>query len=351
MTQTRPTFSVCIPAYNRARFLRPLLDSIFAQDCHDFNVIICEDASREREAIAFIAREFSCRYPGTLFYYENKTNLGYDANIRTLIEKADGEFCFFMGNDDLLCPGALTIVKSLLNRYQNIGIVLRSYAWFDREPELINQEIRYFSEERFFVAGPEAIKTCFRRSGVISGYVVHRESALSAATDKFDGCLYYQMHLTANVLAVKNAVFTPELLILCRASEPYEFGNSTAEQGKHTPGEITALTRVTMIAGILSIVKELRTSAGIDVLDDVMRDYANYFYPYIREQLNLPFDKFMELYRSFGAMGFSRYPMFHVYCLLGYALGARKCDYLTKTIRSLLGRSPQFGAIRQSGSA
>ncbi len=350
MTQNPPTFSICIPAYNRARFLLPLLDSIFAQDCRDFNVIICEDGSRERAAIASIARDFSERYPNAVFYYENAHNLGYDANIRNLIDKADGDFCFFMGNDDLLCPGALTTVKSLLNRYHNIGIVLRSYAWFDSEPEHINQEIRYFNEERFFAAGPEAIRTCFRRSGVISGYVVHRKSAAAAATDKFDGCLYYQMHLTANVLAIKNAVFTPELLILCRASEPYEFGNSAAEKGKHTPGEITALTRVTMIAGVLSIVKELRNSTGIDVVDDVTRDYANYFYPYIREQLNLPFNKFMQLYRSLGTMGFSRYPMFHLYCLLGYMLGARNCDYLTKTIRGLLGRSPQFGVIRQSGS-
>ena len=350
MTPHRPKFSICIPAYNRARLLPPLLTSIFAQDYSNFNVVICEDKSRERSAIASAAHEFADRYPNTVYYYENENNLGYDANIRNLVEKANGEYCFFMGNDDLMCPGALTTVADLLTRYENVGVVLRSYAWFDREPGDINQEIRYFNEERFFSAGPEAIKTCFRRSGVISGYVVHRESAVDAATDKFDGCLYYQMHLTANILAFKNAVFTPKVLILCRASEQYEFGNSPAEQGKHTPGTITALTRVTMIAGILSIIKELRSTKGIDVVDEVMHDYANYFYPYIREQLDLPLNKFIELYRSLGTMGFSRYPMFHLYCLGGYALGARNCDSLTRSIRSLLGRSPQFGNIRPSGS-
>jgi len=350
MIRERPQISVCIPAYNRAQLLPPLLDSIFAQDYKNFNVVICEDSSRERTQIAVIVREYAQRYPGTVFYYENQANLGYDANIRNLVEKANGEFCFFMGNDDLMCAGALATVADILTRYDDVGIVLRSYAWFDREPDNINQEVRYFNEERFFSAGPEAIRICFRRSGVISGYVVHRETAVNAATDKFDGTLYYQMHLTANVLAVKNAAITPKVLVLCRGSEPYEFGNSPAEQGKHTPGTITPLTRVTMIAGVLAIVRELRNTKGIDVVDDIMRDYANYFYPYIREQLDLPFSQFIALYRSLGNMGFSRYLMFHLYCLGGYALGTRNCDSVASGVRGFLGRSPQFGDVKQSGS-
>ena len=33
---------------------------------------------------------------------------------------------------------------------------------------------------------------------------------------KFDGTLYYQMHLTANVLVDRCAVCTPQVLVLCR---------------------------------------------------------------------------------------------------------------------------------------
>ncbi len=69
--------------------------------------------------------------PGTLFYYENETNLGYDANVRNLVEKATGQYCFFMGNDDLMCAGALKDVAGILERHQNVGLVLKSYAWFD----------------------------------------------------------------------------------------------------------------------------------------------------------------------------------------------------------------------------
>jgi glycosyltransferase involved in cell wall biosynthesis len=345
MTNRRKTFSICIPAYNRTRHLRPLLDSVFAQDYTDFDVVICEDRSPERAQIAAIVQSYAERYPGRVLYYENERNLGYDGNIRNLVEKATGEFCFFMGNDDLMCPGAMATVAGLLRRHENVGLVMKSYAWFDHVPENINQEVRYFTEERVFAPGREAITLCFRRSGVIAGYVVHRDSAQAVATSKYDGTLYYQMHLTAQVLATRCAVFTPEVLVLCRNGEPPEFGNSAREKGKYVPGGYTPQARLNMVGGALSIIEDLKQSKNVDLVDDVKRDYANYFYVYIKDQLTLPLKEFIALYRGFARMGLYRYPLFHVYFILGYLLGEKKFDLMTKKVRGLLGRSPHFGRL------
>ena len=345
MSQRRRMFSICIPVYNRVRHLPALLDSIFMQDYEDFEVVICEDKSPERDLISRVVTNYSARRPGKVFYYENEENLGYDGNIRNLIEKAAGQFCFFMGNDDLMCPGALSNVADVINRHGKVGLVLKSYAWFDFVPTNINQEVRYFNEERIFAAGSEAIRVCFRRSGVISGYIVDRESALMAATTKFDGTLYYQMHLTAHVLFTKCAVFTPQVLVLCRNGEPPDFGNSGKEKGKYVPGHYTPQARLNMISGVLAIIENLKEATNIDLVDEIKRDYANYFYVYIKDQLTLPLGKFIRLYRDFGRMGFRRYPMFHLYFLLAYLLGEHNFDFVTKIIRGYLGRSPHFGQV------
>jgi abequosyltransferase len=343
MSNERQRFSICIPAYNRAKFLTPLLDSIFVQDYKDFNIVICEDKSPEREEIAKIVQGYADRFPGVLRYYENETNLGYDANIRNLVEKATGEYCFFMGNDDLMCSGALESVAGVLQRHQNVGLVLKSYAWFDDAPEKVNQEVRYFTNERVFEAGREAITICFRRSGVISGYIVHRDAAHAAATSRFDGTLYYQMHLTASVLCEKNAVATPKVLVLCRDTEVPEFGNSDTEKGKYIPGGYTPQARLNMVGGALSIIKAFQQTTGLDIAEDVIRDYANYFYPYIRDQLMLPPREFVKLCNAYGKLGFYKYPMFYLYCAVGYLLGEGKFDSVTRRIRGYLGRSPHFG--------
>jgi abequosyltransferase len=345
VSPTRNLFSICIPAYNRAHHLRELLDSVFMQDFTDFEVVICEDCSPERKQIAAIAEEYRTRAPDRLRYFENQENLGYDGNVRTLVEKATGDFCFFMGNDDLMCPGALQNVAALIRRFPEVGVVLKSYGIFYESPDRVTQEIRWFTQEKELPSGTPAIRFAFRRSGVISGYIVHRDTAKQAATGKFDGSLYYQMHLTANVLINKTAVCTPKVLVLCRGTEAPDFGHSKKEQGRFSPGRYTPQARLHMIEGALAIIQELKQTKGIDVVEDVIQDYANYFYPYIKDQLDLPLREYYALYRGYGRMGFGRYPLFHVYFMLAYLLGERRFDALTALIRKCLGRSPRLGNV------
>jgi glycosyltransferase involved in cell wall biosynthesis len=322
-----------------------LLDSIVTQDFRDFEIIICEDLSPQREQIAAVVRDYQSLYPGVLRYFENGENLGYDGNVRNLVHKSAGNFCFFMGNDDVMCEGALQNAASVIHRYPNAGLVLKSYGWFNETPAKVNQEIRWFNEEKEFAAGAPAIRFAFRRSGVLSGYIVHRDSALAAATSKFDGTLYYQMHLTASVLIGKSAVCTPKVLILCRENEPPDFGHSAKEKGNFVPGRYTPQARLNMVGGALAIIRNLKNTHGIDVVEDVIHDYANYFYPYIKDQLTLPPKDFYQLYREYGRMGFAKYPLFHLYFVLGYLLGEKRFDVLTAVIRKGLGRSPRFGRL------
>lgn len=340
---SRPTFTLCIPSYNRARHLPSLLDSIFGQNFTDFEVLICEDASPERASIAAAVAPYVARHGQQIRYLENPVNLGYDANIRHLVAESRGEFCFFMGNDDILCDGALKAVADGLARHPGAGLILKAYAWFDGTPDRVNQTVRYFSEELEFPAGQEAISVAFRRSGVISGYVVHRDTAHAAATDRFDGGLYYQMHLTASVLAERSLVALPDVLVLCRNGEPPDFGNSSKEKGKFIPGSYTPQARLTMIGGVIQILEHLRDTRGIDVVQSVMRDYANYFFPYIRDQLELPLRDYLKLYAGFRKLGFGQFPPFHFYMFFSYLVGAERFDAITRFVRRKLGRSPQFG--------
>ena len=149
-------------------------------------------------------------------YTENVTNLGYDGNLRSLIRLARGDFCFFMGNDDLLCPGALGHVRGVAARHPDAGVLLRSYSWFQGLPTNVLGTVRYADTETELPRGPETIAAFVRRSGVLSGWTIRRSPAISLETDRYDGGLYYQMYLTGVVLGRFAAVCTPEVLVLCR---------------------------------------------------------------------------------------------------------------------------------------
>ena len=322
-----------------------LLDSILEQNFKSFDIVICEDLSAEREQISEVVERYSRAHPGIISYYENEKNLGYDGNIRNLVEKATGEFCFFMGNDDVMCPEALANVADVIRRNPDVGFILKSYLFSDQSAGHVDQEVRYFAEERRFAKGREAILVCYRRSGVIAGYVIRRDPANEAATSRFDGTLYYQMHLTAQVLSAWPAVSTPKVLVHCGGDEPPDFGDNGVEKGKYKPGMFTPQARTNMIRGALSIIRELKFEGNNGLADEVQKDYANYFYPFIKDQLDLPIKDFFSLYRAYARMGFSRFPMFHLYCVIAYILGERRFDLVTKFIRERLGRSPHFGSV------
>ena len=135
--------SICIPAYNRADKLNPLLDSIFNQNYENLEVIICEDKSPERCAIRKI---IEARGEGRINYYENDENLGYDANLRESIQKATGDYVVLMGNDDLMCPDSLSIISNKIKKY-NPSVIVRSYESFYKTENQFYQVHKYVARD------------------------------------------------------------------------------------------------------------------------------------------------------------------------------------------------------------
>lgn len=341
---SQPFLSVCIPAYNRAQFLGPLLDSILGQDYDGYEIVICEDFSPQRQEIAQIIKLYETR-TDKIRYIENVKNLGYDANFRELLMQACGEYCFFMGNDDLMAEGALSKVSEVLHKHSNIGLILRSYDWFVNDYRKSEQTIQYFSSDRIFPAGAQTIATAYRRCGVLSGYVIQRQAAMDAATDEFDGFLFYQMYLAASVLVAKRAYYIRNVLTHSRSTEAPDFGNSPTERATFTPGTYTPEARIHMITGMLTIAKTVDRKSGLRFYDAVERDIANYVYPYISDQLNLPLPKYLNFLKILKNLGLGKHKMFYVHAITAYLLKQNNYNKLTTFVRMRLGKSPQIGKV------
>jgi len=346
-----PKLSVCIPAYNRAAVLPALLDSILAQDFDDYEILICEDRSREREQIRAVAERYALSCPGRIRYVENEKNLGYDANIRNLVAWALGEYCVFMGNDDLMCPGALAKVASAVTRFSDVGVVLRSYAAFDGTPDNIVQTFRYFEQERYFPPGPATIATIYRRSVVIPGMTLHRETALRWADDRFDGVLLYQLYLVANILVERGAVFLPDIIVLYRNGGIPEFGNSEAERGKFVPTEHTPESSLHFMQGMLDIARHVENARGVAIFRPILRDIGNYAYPILAIQAGKSFGVFMRYAWELARMGLGRSALFWAYWLAIVLLGTSRIERLILFVKARLGHTPALGGIYRGDSS
>jgi abequosyltransferase len=339
-----PTLSVCVPAYNRAKYLPALLDSALSQNYPCLEIVICEDMSPERDAIAHIARTYQANFRTPIRYFENKTTLGFDGNVRGLFERSRGDYCVMMGNDDLLCPGSLNKIGRLLAEHPEVGVVIRSYGWFRDDPEQVDQIVSYFPETLLFSPGENTIVTFFRRVGVLAGLVFRREDAVAIASDRFDGTLYYQMYVAAELLVKAYGLYIAEPIALCRENKP-DFGRSNSEKGKFKPGEYTAAARITMIRGLLEIAKYEEAAHGNHIYRRILRDVGNYSYYFLSFQAEAPFSNFWQYYRELGKLGFNSNSFFHIYFWALAIAGKRVCESVIKLLRSTLKSTPRLGGI------
>ena len=345
MKSTSIKISVCIPAYNRSALLPALLESILNQDFNEFEVVINEDNSPEREQICAVIESYAARYPGRIRYFENQNNFGYDANLRSLIERARGEYCLFMGNDDLMCPGSLNIISNVISKHPRVGVFLRSFAAFDGDPSNIVQTFKYFDREIFFPSGAETIATFYKRCVVIPGVVLRREAALEFSSNQFDGTLLYQIYLVANILVQWNGVFSPEIVTWYRNGGVPDFGNSAAEKGRFVPQSRTIESSIGFMRGMLEIAKFVEASRNVKIYNAIVRDLSNYSYPFIAIQADKPTRKFFGYYLELIKLGFGKQFLFHFYFFAILILGANRTENSIAWIKKRLGYTPVIGSV------
>ena len=337
--------SVCIPAYNRPRELSLLLDSILNQDFSDYEVVVSDDNSPKAAEIASVVEEHIRRHPERRIHYSrNERNLGYDGHLRAILHKAGGRYCVYMGDDDLLAPGALQKIARAVTENPNIGVVLRSWAFVNRTTNEVTHTYKYFDSDRFFPAGADTIVTFFRRSLFISGVVVHRDAAVRLATDQFDGTLLYQLHLAGNLLAQMNGFYVADVLALNRASAVHFFGTSEKEKHLYAPGLLLPEHSLNFVRGMLDVARGVEQRSGARVYGRILRDIGNYSYTILRVQAR-PLPGFLRYSWGLARMGLWKNPLFILFFLSLLCLGPGLNDWIIKRVKRNLGHTPVIGNL------
>ncbi len=105
---TTPFFSVIIPAYNRAKTLGAAIESVRAQTCQDFEIVIVDDGSKDDPRS--VAESFAD--PRIRFFA--KENEGGGVARNTAIDLAVGRYIAPLDSDDVFLPHHLAAMKAML---------------------------------------------------------------------------------------------------------------------------------------------------------------------------------------------------------------------------------------------
>ena len=114
MPFTIPFFTVIIPVYNRAHALRPAIESVLAQTCQDFEIVIVDDGSKDDPQS--VAENFND--PRIRFIRQENEGGGIARN--TAIDAAIGRYIAPLDSDDIFLPHHLAAMKALLDGTKNL---------------------------------------------------------------------------------------------------------------------------------------------------------------------------------------------------------------------------------------
>ena len=141
-----PTFSIIVPCYNLAPWIRACLDSVLDQSFRDWECVVVDDESKDGSGKildAYAVRDTRIRVI-------HQANKGEGGSRNTGIVAASGEWILFLDGDDVIAPASLEKLKCLIDANPQEKLIRFGYEVFEdgdswtpkrQEPRCVRKDI------------------------------------------------------------------------------------------------------------------------------------------------------------------------------------------------------------------
>lgn len=127
----RPLWSVMIPTYNCAHYLRETLAGVLAQDpgAEVMQIEVVDDGSTLDDPQA-VVEELG---QGRVNFYRQPQNVGYIQNFGTCLQRSRGHLIHLLHGDDCVLPDFYAKLQRLFEQHPEIGAAFCRYIFMDEQ--------------------------------------------------------------------------------------------------------------------------------------------------------------------------------------------------------------------------
>lgn len=201
--------TIGITSYNRVAELERCLKSIDTKYYNNIEIVISEDKSPKKKLIKDIVINYGKDSKYFIQFNSNNNNLGYDNNLKKIIDLSKGIYILLMSDDDIFNPGQLDILINELLKCQSYGLV---YTGFCFE----NKETRRLYESAYKIPkGEKYISKHIYDSILFSGLVFNRLLVKDISAKRFLNTNYFQVYLFLYSGFIKGGYYLNIPLIQC----------------------------------------------------------------------------------------------------------------------------------------
>jgi hypothetical protein len=232
-SQKRPLWSVMIPVYNCADYLRETLASVLCQDPgpDEMEIVVIDNCSTKDDPEA-VVRELG---KGRVAFIRQATNVGAIENFNSCIRQAKGEWVHILHGDDTVRPGFYKRAREIQGEHSKIGAIAFRILYVAGDGTWLN--LADLEEPRPSILGEQFLARQFvNQKFQFSGIIVRR-----AVYEELGGFRPELMHCTDwdmwNRIALHKPIFYDPEPLACFRQHDGSDSSAMFKTGKNVEDE------------------------------------------------------------------------------------------------------------------
>ncbi len=281
--------SIAITSYNRVTELKRCLESIDAKETELIEIIVSEDKSPRKNEIQKVVEEYASSSSYRVLFNSNKQNLGYDRNLKKLIDLSESKYVLYLSDDDKLIPKQLDIVIDVLKNNPK-GVMYSPFFI-----PATNEYRRKYSNGGPFPSGEKYMSKHIFDSILFSGLIFERDIVSSMDGERFKNAIYMQTYMFLLCGHFHGGYYFPNALVECVSDGENGFGISESSNNKKLAEKDSPLANPEYDKCIIRVIKMFD--------DDYHTDYIHAF----ESEYNLRLATMMGMARKMGKAALNDY--------------------------------------------
>jgi len=219
--------SFCVPTYNRPKEIKNMLEGLLPQITDDVELVIRDDSSDFESKKIF---DELVKGKNINYQYFKGEKIGLDAANLFLLRNSRGRFMWWFSDDDELFPESISRILDLIKTHTKLSLIWVNFSFETKANIAVERP------SGFFCDGNEALEVLGKNIGLLSTYVVKRETALRGLDIAKRHVVGFSFASTCVFLFVLSEeglfYFLRGPLILCHPTTIEEIKSATNIEGK-----------------------------------------------------------------------------------------------------------------------
>lgn len=339
---TNPILTIGITSYKRVKELTRCINSIRTKYVDDIEILVSEDKSPLSKEIENSVLQIAENSKYMIRFTTNEVNLGYDMNLGAIINKARGEYIFYMSDDDAVSEDSLDEIIPILKEQTKYGVFYAPFIHLNS-----GKMDRKRSRTDFIIpAGEKSAAKYIYDSILFSGLIFRREYVKSFDSTRFKNMNYFQVYMFLQMLLKYGGYYfsSPSVLCIGDGENAYGLSESSRDNTPYSNKERNAIlsnresvkSNLEFNKTLFKVIQMFDEDENTHVFDSFARQYSIHSISGLTIARREGKEYFKEYWRTLNELDIKLYPITGCYYILLTIFGADRTEKMLSGFRKIV---------------